>query len=131
MSYLKEVDKELIEWILTRQDRHLPVSRELIKVKARQLIKPFITEFKASSGWLQKFIIRQSFSLHNKTSISQKLPTQLENKLECFLNEIRILRSQYMYPLQDIINMYETPCTSTWCFLVKKDENSFWWCQEA
>lgn len=42
-------------------------------------------------------------------SVSQKLPPQLESKLESFLNEIRILRTQDMYPLDLIINMDETP----------------------
>ena len=109
LSYPKEVDEEILQWILVRRDAHLPVSRELIKMKARQLIKINNPNFKVSSGWLQKFMIRHSLSLRSKTSISQKLPAQLEKKIECFLNEVRILRSQYLYPFEDIINMDETP----------------------
>lgn len=109
LSYPKEVDEEIHEWILVRRDAHLPVSRELIKTKARQLIKSYNPNFTASSGWLQKFMIRHSLSLRSKTSISQKLPVQLENKIECFLNEVRILRSNCLYPVENIINMDETP----------------------
>ena len=87
LSYPKEVDEEILEWVLVRQDAHLPVSRTLIRVKARHLVRPHNSDFGASSGWLQKFMIRHGLSLRCKTSISQKLPAQLEHKLECFLNK--------------------------------------------
>lgn len=72
LSYPKETDEEILEWVLVRHDAHLPVSRELIKTKARQLIKTTNSNFKASSGWLEKFMIRHSLSLRSKTSITQK-----------------------------------------------------------
>ena len=109
LSYPKVVDEELVEWVLCRRDSHLPVSSELIKAKAKSLIKAHNPQFKASKGWLEKFMIRHSLSLRSRTSISQKLPPQLESKLESFLNEVRILRTQYSYPLDMIINMDETP----------------------
>ena len=43
-----------------------------------------------------------------KTSISHKLPVQLENKIEAFLTRVRALRAQHNYPLE-LINMDETP----------------------
>ena len=98
-----------MEWILVRRDLHLPVGTELIKVKARQLIKPYNSEFKASSGWLHKFMMRHGLSLRSRTSISQKLPAQLERKLESFLNHVRLFRKQQEYPLDLIIIMDKTP----------------------
>ena len=95
LSYPKEVDDEIYEWILVRRDAHLPVSRNLIQIKAHQLVKAHNPNFMASSGWLQKFMIRHGLSLCSKTSISQKLPAQLEKKLECFLNDVRIVRTQH------------------------------------
>ena len=38
LSYPKEVDEELLEWILSRRDCHLPVGTELIRAKAKVLI---------------------------------------------------------------------------------------------
>ncbi len=87
LSYPSEVDDEIAEWIIIRRDAHLPVSRQLVKIKSRQLINPHNTEFTASDGWLQKFMIRRGLSMRSRTSISQKLPAQLEKKLESFLNE--------------------------------------------
>lgn len=109
LSYPTDVDDEIAEWILVRRDAHLPVCRELVKVKARHLIKPHNTQFTASDGWLQKFMFRHGLSLRTCTSISLKLPAQLEKKVECFLNEVRVLRSVNNYPINLIINMDETP----------------------
>ena len=109
LSYPKEVDEEIAEWILIRRDAHLPVSTELVKAKAKLLIKPHNPQFRASKGWLEKFLSRHSLSMRARTSISQKLPAQLESKLESFLNEVRVLRVRHGYSSDMIINMDETP----------------------
>ena len=88
---------------------HQPVGRELTMMKAHQLVKPHNAQFKAFAGWLQKFMLQYGLSLHSRTSVSQKLPAQLEKKLECFLNEVCILRTEHKYPKSLIINMDETP----------------------
>ena len=73
-SYPPEVDDEIAEWILLRRGAYLSVSRELIKIKARQLIKQHNAVFTSSDGWLQKFMVHHGISLRSRTSISQKLP---------------------------------------------------------
>ncbi len=40
LSYPSKIDDEIAEWILIRRDAHLPVSREFVKIKVRQLVKP-------------------------------------------------------------------------------------------
>ena len=52
---------------------------------------------------------RHGLSFRAKTSVSQKLPTQLEKKLESFLTQVIALRARHQYPLDLIINMDETP----------------------
>jgi hypothetical protein len=73
------------------------------------MIKPHNQQFKASKRWLQKFMLRHSLSLCSKTSISQKLPIQLESKLQGFLNKIRVLRERHGYSSDMIINTDEMP----------------------
>ena len=109
LSYPTEIDDEILEWILVRRDSHLPVSREMTKIKGRQLIRAHNPLFTGSSSWLQNFLIWHGLSLRSRTSISQKLPAQLERKIECFINEVRVLRKLHNYPLNLIINMDETP----------------------
>ena len=44
-----------------------------------------------------------------KTSIQPKLPAQLEEKLETFMRNIRVLREAHHFPDAMVINMDETP----------------------
>ena len=82
LSYPKQVDKDILEWILIRRDSQLPVGMDMIKAKARAVITPHNSNFIASNGWVQKFMARNGLSLRCKTSITQKLPAQLENKID-------------------------------------------------
>lgn len=109
LSYPKEIDDELSRWILERRDAQLPVGLEMIKAKARSMILSHNPCFMASNGWIQKFKYRNGFSMRCKTSVSQKLPPELERKIESFLTQVRALRARYQYPTELILNMDETP----------------------
>ena len=52
---------------------------------------------------------RHSLSLRAKTSVSQKLPADLETKLERFLKQVQVQRKAIDYSPDRIINMDETP----------------------
>jgi hypothetical protein len=73
------------------------------------LIQPTNPEFRASDGWLQKFMTLNSLSLRRHTSIQQKLPGDLEKKLEEFMSSVQALRKRHDFPSNLIINMDETP----------------------
>ena len=63
MTYSKEIDYNLIAWALKQRDFHLPVRRLELKLKAIALIYPHLPTFKASSGWIEKFMRRHSLPL--------------------------------------------------------------------
>ena len=57
ISYPKELEEQLLKWILEkREESHIPVSREMIRLKDLSLIKPSFAEFKASQSWLRKLL---------------------------------------------------------------------------
>lgn len=62
-----------------------------------------------SDGWLQKFFVRQQFSLRRKTSVSQRLPADLIPKVSNFIMTTRKLRHVNKYSLSNVENMDETP----------------------
>ena len=68
-----------------------------------------ITDFKASRGWLEKFMKRHCFSLRRRTTVSQRLPKDLVPKVTSFIMGTRRLRHSKKYPLGSIGNMDETP----------------------
>ena len=109
LSYPQRLDEELAEWVLHQRDLQRPVSTIMLKAKAKVIIGSSYPSFKASSGWAQKLMRRHSLTLRAKTSISQKLPADLEAKLEKFLKQVRGQRKAYEYPAEMILNMDETP----------------------
>ena len=56
LSYPKEIDDKVLEWVLCMRERHLPVSTRMLCDKAFMPIKEHNPTFKASEGWARKFI---------------------------------------------------------------------------
>lgn len=67
------------------------------------------TDFRASRGWLEKFMKRHGFSLRRRTTVSQRLPKDLVPKVTMFIMATRRLRHSKDYSLGSIGNMDETP----------------------
>ena len=63
ISYRQDIEEELITWILKQRDLQIQVRRRDIQLKAKALITPEHPDFKASNGWVDKFMCRHSLSL--------------------------------------------------------------------
>lgn len=70
------------------------------------------SDFRASRGWLERFLKRKHLSLRRKTTVCQKPPQDFILKLVTFVMMIRSLRIRYRYALDSIFAMDETPCWS-------------------
>ena len=84
LSYPVELEGQLIKWILVLWDLNFPVSILALHEKAKNLMQPGHPKFKASRGWIDKFFNHHKLSLRSQTSVSQKLPSQLESVLTKF-----------------------------------------------
>ena len=76
------------------RSKGLRVSRKLIMKKATIIYEDLRkgsddedleSDFKASTGWLRQFLQRAGFSLRRKTSMAQKDPERLIDKLVSFV----------------------------------------------
>ena len=109
MSHPVELEDQLIKWILVLRNLIFPVSILALQDKATNLIQPGNPESKASRVWIEKFFNRHKLSLRSRTSVSQKLSSQLESVLTKFYADgakfIRIGK----YPHSLVGNMDETP----------------------
>ena len=78
-----------------------------LRVKAKELsIDP---EFKASLGWYNDWKRRHSISMRTKTTLAQRLPADMEDKIVTFHRFVVRARRHCEYPLSHIIKMDETP----------------------
>lgn len=110
ISYPQELDEQLAAWILEkREEAFIPVSYQMIHLKALSFIRPINPQFKASDGWLKKFLVKHNLVLRARTSISQTLPKDLESKIAAFHHEVRGIRVNSDFPYELIANMDETP----------------------
>ena len=80
-----------------------------LQEKAKNLIQPGGPEFKVSRGWIEKFLNRHKLCLRSRTSVSQKLPSQLESILTKFYADAAKFMRIEKYLLSLVGNMDETP----------------------
>ena len=83
---------------------------KILKEPAMQTLYPTGEyEFQGNLSWINCFMKRYELSLRRRTKISQKLPEDLEQKLDEFRRFVIRLRTQYNFDLNSIFNMDETP----------------------
>ena len=107
LSYPIELEQDIVTWVLQRRDKNLAVSRNSIQLFACTVISPHHPEFKASNGWVQKFMTRNNLTLRAKTSQSQKLPDTYDTDVRSFRDFIS--RNRRRLEPDFIMNMDETP----------------------
>lgn len=83
------------------------VSGLMLHLKAKELSTD--PTFKASLGWYQNWKRRHSVSFCAKTTLAQRLPDDMEEKIVQFHRFIIAARQRAGYPLSRIYNMDETP----------------------
>lgn len=107
-----KLEEELAEYVRTTRRDGYAVSTEMIRVKAlavarRMDIAP--ADFKASRGWLQRFMKRNQFSIRRRTTLCQKLPAEYEDQVVKFHRFVNALRRDHVYDLSQIGNADQTP----------------------
>ena len=109
-----ELEKELKEWIDEKRKAGIGISTTVIRLKAKSMAKArniAESEFKASVHWCHRFMDRHDLSIRRRTTISQKLPENFEDKLEKFQAFIIAEREKPKYELSLIGNADQTPLT--------------------
>lgn len=102
-------DEKIFRWIIEQRELHVPVSCQAIMDHAKLLCAADNPTFQASRGWLQKFMKRHELSLRSRTSLSQRLPADLEEKISSFQTFVKTERSSEEIDDRYIVNMDETP----------------------
>uniref|UniRef100_A0A8C6KRG3 HTH CENPB-type domain-containing protein n=1 Tax=Nothobranchius furzeri TaxID=105023 RepID=A0A8C6KRG3_NOTFU len=107
----EELDTELCNWIHLMKANHNRVSRKMIRNKALEIF-PTMSDagmrFLASRGWLEKFLNRNGFALRRRTTMAQKDPDLLTQKLVSFVDYVSKTVVSKRISEKDIIAMDET-----------------------
>ena len=77
-----------------------------LRVKAKLSTDP---DFKASLGWYSNWKRCHSMSMRENTSLAQRLPADMEDKVVKFHRFVLRSRQRWSYDLSHILNMDETP----------------------
>lgn len=85
----------------------LAVNSLMIRLKAKELSSD--PEFKASPGWYTKWKRRHAISMRTKTTLAQRLPADMEDKVVEFHRFVLRARKRCGYESSHILNMDETP----------------------
>ena len=106
---MKDVEGALLKWTLVIRGLQFPVSVLSSQEKAKKLVQPRNSSFSASRGWVTKFFARHKLALCARTSISQKLPRQLEGVLTKFYKDDAKFMRIGKYPLSLVGHKDEAP----------------------
>ncbi|CAB4409001.1 unnamed protein product [Rhizophagus irregularis] len=125
-AFYPEAEKILYSWIMEQRKKGFAVNYISIRLQMCKILKESSIqalypageyEFQGNFSWINSFMKRFGLSLRRRTKISQKLPEDLEEKLDEFRRYIIRLRTLYNFDLNSIFNMDETPVCSLYLFI--------------
>lgn len=105
------LETQLVKFIEERRSRGHAVSTEMAQMEALRLAREMniSREFRASRGWLQRFMARHGFSMRRRTTMCQRLPNAYEDKLLSYQRYVIGLRKEHNYLLSQVGNADQTP----------------------
>ena len=114
----EQLDDQVYEWIKQIRGMKLAVSRKNIKALAIFLSGELeLPNFSGSNGWLEQLMARNGLSLRRATTVCQKPPTELVQRITDFLVYMRQVRTRGNYPLNLI---YAADKVGVWLDAVSK-----------
>jgi hypothetical protein len=91
----KDQESFILQDIIERRGKYIPVTGDHIKEIARQRIGVANPAFRASNGWLSRFVTRHNLSYRSSTHVVQKLLQDYPLLVSKFLESVRALRVKY------------------------------------
>ena len=127
-SYTSEQLKERLKnRIQEHREKRSHISRRRVQLWATEMTNEDERDFKASNGWLDKFLKRNGFSLRKRTTVCQRTPDEYIPKLVSFVYHLGEVRKNGKYPdknvyVMDELSLWLEPLSET-TISVKGDKN--------
>jgi len=108
----EELERRLIQWIFVMRHQGLRVRGKMIRCKAEEVFREVEdggkATFKASRGWLSRFMARSGLSVRRHTTAAQKTPAEMTEKMVSFVRYMERQWSNIGGKPEDIYAMDET-----------------------
>ncbi|XP_073828054.1 uncharacterized protein [Musca autumnalis] len=90
-------EAELNTWVLQKIDEGETLTRSQIKNKAKEIAERLNIDFKASTGWLEKWKVRMNMDFNENHVLQRKIPTYVPSQEEepFMVNEAHIPETCY------------------------------------
>jgi hypothetical protein len=101
------LEDELLTYFEELRNDGIAVTHDMLQLRAGELAKSHNVsdnEFKASRGWLQRFMKRKGLSLRRRTKLCQMLPRDFRDKVINFHRHVIRMREEHSYLLSQIGN---------------------------
>ena len=105
------IDDLVVEWIRQLREAKQRVTRKMVMMEAKRLhaSRPDgDARFKASAGWLRRFMVTYKITMRRRTTLAQCVPSDLADKVTSYITRIRRLRMTYNYSARCMAAMDET-----------------------
>lgn len=94
VGYYPKMENALYMWFMQQRSKHIPISGEILKAKAIEFYQKLTkkNDFRASSGWLDKF--KSRFGIRLSTVSEEKLSTHesaVQPFIQCFEDKVKEL----------------------------------------
>ncbi|XP_075050115.1 pogo transposable element with ZNF domain isoform X2 [Mixophyes fleayi] len=84
-----EAEEKLAEWVLTQKEQQQSVNEETLFQKATKIGRSLEGGFKISYEWAVSFMLRHNLSTHSKVVVANRLPKEMEDNAETFINFVQ------------------------------------------
>uniref|UniRef100_A0A1I8NLW6 HTH CENPB-type domain-containing protein n=1 Tax=Stomoxys calcitrans TaxID=35570 RepID=A0A1I8NLW6_STOCA len=93
----KEGEVELNSWVLKQMEEGATLTRSQIKTKAKEIADRMQIDFKASTGWLEKWKVRMNMDFNENQVLHRKIPFYASNTDEetHISNEVHVPEAIY------------------------------------
>lgn len=106
------IDEEVLGFVKELRNNGCSISYEMLQLKAREVARKNnipLTQFKASRGWVMRFMRRNNMAMRRRTTICQKLPANYTEKVVSFHRYVLRMRQETAFLLSQIGNADQTP----------------------
>lgn len=106
------LENELMKYVPYIRNDGYTLSTEMLRIKALAIachMNISLMDFKASEGWLRRFMKRQQLGIRRRTTLCQRLPREYDDKVIKFHRFVNALRAEHEYHLDQIGNADQTP----------------------